>query len=313
MYYVLTSCIFSKSRQGLWRWCIRLCLYRFFDPMARRSERRSSRCWDWDLVNSLKEGKTTSWWGLVVGVWLRRITRGVGGLVDRRGLCTWLGGVVENSTGVVGMGPGGGDTEDPAEELLEFGIRFLQELESEGVGFMILLISSSSSSEEWLPPSISRLWQEKMEGTLNDAGTSSSPSLDEAKGMIRCDSTSRVKDPGVLEGRGGCGCKGGLRVITWPPASSSLRSMVSAKKQNFYHFLSDGSIQYYFQKRDTLSKPCIDKVSNKSLANPKPFLVIFCIGETKVFWIWIVDKYVYVWQKVWNIYKVYPRVVFLFF
>ena len=51
-----------------------------------------------------------------------------------------------------------------------------------------------------------------MEGTLNDAGTSSSPSLDEAKGMIRCDSTSRVKDPGVLEGRGGC--KGGLRVIT---------------------------------------------------------------------------------------------------
>ena len=62
-----------------------------------------------------------------------------------------------------------------------------------------------------------------------------------------------------------------------------------------------------------LSKPCIDKVSNKSLANPKPFLVIFCIGETKVFWIWIVDKYVYVWQKVWNIYKVYPRVVFLFF
>ncbi len=193
--------------------------------MARRSERRSSRCWDWDLVNSLKEGKTTSWG---VGVWLRRITRG-GGLVDLRGLCTWLGGVVENSTGVVGIGGG--------EELLEFGIRlFLQELEFKEakVGFMILLISSNSSSEEWLPPSISRLWQEKMEGTLNDAGTSSSPSLDGAKGMIRCDSTSRVKDPGVLEGRGGeCWCKVGLRVIAWPPASSSVRSMVSVKNRNF--------------------------------------------------------------------------------
>ena len=92
-------------------------------------------------MNSLKEGKTTS-----VGVWLRRITRG-GGLVERRGLCTWLGGVVENSTGVVGMG-GGGDTEDP-EELLEWGMRmFLLELALTKAGFMILLISSNSSSEE---------------------------------------------------------------------------------------------------------------------------------------------------------------------
>ena len=76
------------------------------------------------------------------GVSLRDITT-KGGLVDRRGLCTWLGGVVENSTGVVGST---GDRVAPEaageadDELLEFGIW--------GLGIWRLLISSNSSSDE---------------------------------------------------------------------------------------------------------------------------------------------------------------------
>ena len=44
-----------------------------------------------------------------------------------------------------------------------------------------------------------------------------------------------------------------------------IHGICEEQKFSFSIFLSDGSIQYFFQKRDTLSKPCIDKVSNKSL------------------------------------------------
>ena len=46
-----------------------------------------------------------------------------GGLVDRRGLCKLFGGVVENSTGGVGII---GDKVE-ADELLELGFRFGEE------------------------------------------------------------------------------------------------------------------------------------------------------------------------------------------
>ena len=234
-YVSLTSCIFSKSRQGLCKWCIRLCLYRFFDPIVRRSRRSSG----WDR-NSWKAGRTTS----AEGVSLRDITT-KGGLVDRRGLCTWLGGVVENSTGVVGSTGDKVAAGEADDELLEFGMRA-------GVGRWMLLISSNSSSDEWLPPSISRVWHEKMEGV-----PASFTSL----------WTSSVNEPsvqrGVLEGRVG------RNGATWPP-SSSVRSMVSE-----IHFSlvqkSEGFCVWHrsffvcTQKRDMLSKPCIDKVSNKSL------------------------------------------------
>ena len=163
----LTNCIFSKSRQGLWMWCIRLCLYRFFEAMARLSTKRlfllsillpswdlnSNEEWAWHApeeawsvvatplvpLQSLEEGR-----GKAIAA---SCTRGIvgGGLVDLLGLCKWLGGVVENSTGVALSG-GGGDIDD--EELLEFG------------RLGRLFISSNSSSDEWLPPSISELWHD---------------------------------------------------------------------------------------------------------------------------------------------------------
>ena len=86
---MLTNCIFSKSRHGLWMWWMRLCLYRRLELMARLSFRSS-------------KGRSSKWGSSLQG----RVSfiQG-GGLVDLRGLCTWFGGVVENSTGGVASLP----------------------------------------------------------------------------------------------------------------------------------------------------------------------------------------------------------------
>ena len=72
-----------------------------------------------------------------------------------------------------------------------------------------------------------------------------------------------------------------------------IHGICEEQKFSFSIFLSDGSIQYFFQKRDTLSKPCIDKVSNKSLFFSKsasrrkrrPSSSLF-FAEAFFIWIW---------------------------
>ena len=88
---MLTNCIFSKSRHGLWMWWMRLCLYRRLELMARLSFR------------SISKGRSSKWGSSLQGRSVSFIQGG--GLVDLRGLCTWFGGVVENSTGGVASLP----------------------------------------------------------------------------------------------------------------------------------------------------------------------------------------------------------------